>query len=589
MDFQKKKIGEDEVRIEKSDHRDTAKNVVFLEIDDEVTTAYDRLKRVRNETIVIMLPKHANLLRSVVNLKILRRKMDDLGKKVTIMTNDPTGKKLAEQAGFEVIERTPFLKKEERPLSFTPSGKIGGQKPVKSPHSKTSIDDLLQRGAKLAFPFVTKIKEFFLKRKKKKKYATEVIIVTPNKGALVTLIVISVFVLAAIAYIALPGATIAITPSSQRIEQSINISILDFETHQAELEQRPKNTLPSFRIKPPPITKNFSYPATGKIFQGDHAKGIITIVNESGQPWPLVEKTRFQTEEGLVFRIQQAVTVPPFREGKPGTLDSTVAADPFDANGQVIGERGNILPTRFFLPGFKNPENQKKLYGISNQPMSGGFTKVIRSISEDDLKAAEERAKREITLLAPDELQKYIDTQNLERGTTLKLLDDSRTIFIVEPKITIPENQLGQERETFDAVAAVEISGVAVNERELENLLRAELNLRKSPGREIIQTDEGSMTYKIFDIDEEVTTIKLTATIRGIEQYNLDLNSEEGLQFLKKIADHIVGKNVDEATFYMQNLPEIERVKIKSWPFWAPTLPTVPDNIEFVIEPLPEE
>ena len=51
-----------------------------------------------------------------------------------------------------------------------------------------------------------------------------------------------------------------------------------------------------------------------------------------------------------------------------------------------------------------------------------------------------------------------------------------------------------------------------------------------------------------------------------------------------KIKEHIAGKDIDEATFYMQNLPEIDRVEIKSWPFWAPTLPTVPDNIEFTIQ-----
>lgn len=588
MAFLKKKIGaeDDDLRVEKFDKGSLEKKIVFLEIDDEVTTAYDRIKRVRGEAITIVIPKHAALLRSIVNLKILKRKMDDLGKKVVIVTNDPIGKKLAEQAGFEVVERTKFLTKEEKtsPIAYTPSAVASAtQRPTKFSKQKTSISDVLQRGKKAAFPFIAKIKEYLLRRKKKKKYATEITIITPNKGALITLVVISVFVLAAIAYIALPGATITLTPASQRIEQPLNITLLDFEKFGDVLESRPESVIPSFRIKPPPIKKTFTYSATGKIFQGEHSRGIITITNESGNPWPLVEKTRFQTQDGLVFRIQEAVTVPPSHAGTPGTLDVTIVADPYDTNGQIIGERGNIAPTKFFLPGLKNLENQKKLYGVSHQPFTGGFTKVIKSISEDDLASATDRAKKEITIFARDELKRYLDSQNLERGTTLTFLEDSRTIFLSEPKITIPENQLGQEREIFEVMAEVEISGIAVNQKELLNLLRAEMNLRKSPDRNIVRIDNASFTYKIFDIEENASTIKLTATLRGIEQYDLDPHSEIGLQFLKKITDHVVGKDLDEATFYIQNLPEIERVEIKSWPFWAPTIPTVPDNIQFEI------
>lgn len=557
------------------------KKILYMEIDDEITTIYDRVKRVRQKEIVLVVPKHAVLFSSVVNLKILKRKTDELEKNIAVMTNDPSGKKLCGQVGFELTERfgIAFVHKEASP---TPA------RPTKFSEQKYSLSELLKRGEKTASPWIAKIKEFIAKRKKKKKYATEVIIITPNKRALVTLVVICLFVLVAIAYIALPGATITLTPASVKIEQPLNITLADFEKFKDELESRPKYTIPSFRLKPPTIQKIFTYPATGKIFQGGNAKGTLTIHNESNLPWPLVTQTRFQTEEGIVFRIKQPVTVPPTQGAKPGTLDTEVVADEFDVNGQVVGERGNIPPARFFLPGLKNPENQKKLSGVSVAAMAGGFTKVVKTVSQDDLKAALERAKQEITLLARDELKTFVEKQNIERGVALTLLEDERTILIDEPRIEIDPSLASQETEEFEVKTSVDISGVTFHKREFLNVLRDEMKLRKSPDKEIIQINEGSLTYKILEINENASRIKLTATLRGIEQYSLNLEDETGLQFLKKITDHVVGKDIDEATFYIQNLPEIERVEIKSWPFWAPTIPTVPDNIEFVITPLPE-
>ena len=53
---------------------------------------------------------------------------------------------------------------------------------------------------------------------------------------------------------------------------------------------------------------------------------------------------------------------------------------------------------------------------------------------------------------------------------------------------------------------------------------------------------------------------------------------------IKKITESIVGKDIQEARDFIQNLPEIERVEINTWPAWAPTLPSVPDNIKVEIK-----
>ena len=69
------------------------KKILYLEIDDEITTIYDRIKHARVKEIILVVPKHAELFSSIVNLRILKRKTDELEKHIEIMTNDPYGKK----------------------------------------------------------------------------------------------------------------------------------------------------------------------------------------------------------------------------------------------------------------------------------------------------------------------------------------------------------------------------------------------------------------------------------------------------------------------------------------------------------------
>ena len=113
--------------------------------------------------------------------------------------------------------------------------------------------------------------------------------------------------------------------------------------------------------------------------------------------------------------------------------------------------------------------------------------------------------------------------------------------------------------------------------------LKEELNLKKSPNKILLRVNEDSTTYKIFDSDEAAGTIKVTANIKGIEQYDLDQEKETGQRVINKIRDRILGMNIKDAEAYIQNLPEVNSVQIDSWPAWSPTVPKIQENIDFKI------
>lgn len=563
----------------------TPDKVIYIELDDEITHVFDRVKRIRGKNIAIVIPRRASVLQSIVNLKILKKKIEELGKEIVIVTTDLPGLQLAEKAGIPAVEK--LFEKSETLSREVPQPPLSRSRPMRIFGDKVSISEVI-RSKKPSFieSIVNRIKERF-KKKKSETHTTRLVFITPNKQALFTLILVSVLLFLAIAYIALPGATVEITPKSSILDPSFNITFLDFEKNRKIIEDKSSAgiVIASFPVKPPLITKKFTHRATGKIFKGENAHGTITIINLSNAPWELAPRTRFQTQEGLVFRTPAPVRVPAARGDTPGVLDVSVIADELDANGQVIGERGNISSSRFFLPGLKNEENRKKLYGESKNAMTGGLTKTIVTARTEDFAAAKEKIKQLIAAGATDDLKLYLDQENLGKKRNLSLLPDKNVIRISEPEISVPENLIGKEIGQFEVTAVYSVFGIAFDKQELKTALKERIISRVDPDKKIVAIDDNDISYRFLDSDESAGRVRLTASMRAIQVYDLDPEKENGHRFIKKITDHIAGVRVKEAERYLQQqTDEIARVKITTWPIWAPTIPQIADNIKFVIK-----
>lgn len=72
----------------------------YIDIDEEITSIIDRLKKAKAEEVVIVIPKRALIIQSLVNLKILRKEAENLGLKIMAVTQDKLGRMLIENAGI---------------------------------------------------------------------------------------------------------------------------------------------------------------------------------------------------------------------------------------------------------------------------------------------------------------------------------------------------------------------------------------------------------------------------------------------------------------------------------------------------------
>jgi len=115
------------------------------------------------------------------------------------------------------------------------------------------------------------------------------------------------------------------------------------------------------------------------------ASGKITITNNNSTSQRLIDKTRFESQAGLIYRINSSVLVPgkTMKDGKlvAGSVDVTVYAD-------TIGEKYNSGFTTFTIPGFKGDPRYKTITAISKTEMTGGFSGYEKSVPKVLLDAA---------------------------------------------------------------------------------------------------------------------------------------------------------------------------------------------------------
>lgn len=556
------------------------KKILFVQIDEEITSVFTKIEKLPYKEIYLVVPKRAVLLQSVVNLKILKQKLEEVEKNIAIITNDPNGMKLALQAELKVFDQwdlgselTP--EREERdpnsalvkPIAATQND-VEESLPSRLPKKKSSIFEVVRdmKNKDKGFSLRSYISDM-----KKNRLENQPIHLTPGKKKwLAAFLLVSALVFFIVIYVALPGATVIIEPSADVVSKGVNVNL--------ELNGSGDNELVAYPVETE-VTAKLSHAATDIENIGTNASGTLTIVNIDGIEHPLIKDTRFQTEDGIVFRLQEEVIVPAGSTTNPAKVDVTVVADTLDASGAAVGDRGNIGPSRFFLPGLKE-DTRDKLYGESTTPMAGGTSNMIAHVSEEDLQAAQAQLEAELKEKVLADLRKEVLSEGNTKGLNLKLVEDTATLQFGTADIDLPYEMIGKEAETFEVTGTLKLSGVAYDSDALYALLKTQLLSVETPGKQIVSVDKNSISLSVLEADIPNDSYKITAQIQGVEEYEIDTDLEGGAELNKKIKEHIAGKTIEEAEAYIQNLPEVNSVEIKVWPVWSPTIPSLPDNIK---------
>ena len=77
-------------------------HTLYLEADEDITSAIDKLKQVPNGPVQIVVPKRSTLLQSVINLKLLKKAAEDSHHELVLVTGDKVASDLAGRLGLAV-------------------------------------------------------------------------------------------------------------------------------------------------------------------------------------------------------------------------------------------------------------------------------------------------------------------------------------------------------------------------------------------------------------------------------------------------------------------------------------------------------
>jgi hypothetical protein len=509
---------------------------IFLEPDDEVTDIIDKLEQADKDIVVLIIPKSAVVFQSIVNLKLIKRKADEWNKRLAIVTDSHHGRKLADQVGIGVYRKTKVDKivqeegrkkvadetKERFPLALTEKkaekGSDSGKKESSSAEKPT-------RG-----PTSTWAKRILI-------------------GAIILLILVS----GVVAYLYLPKATVQIRLKGQ--EQEDNFDLVIKETSKLTTDQVQGEVVETT------VEVSNEFDTTGHKKVGGRAKGRITIFNYwSSDPQPLVASTRFiHNSTNQLFRTTNTVTIPGTEvvEGEtvPGTTTVTIQAD-------EVGDSYNVSAGRFTIPGLPISK-QSKIYGQSDNNLTGGYQKEILVVSQQDYQQAREKLNQELAEELESKFQEEIgDKTVLDKKVEQVIREEA------SPKV-------GQEAGSFTLVIQKEVSTLAYNKDEFLRTVKEKFDRRSSDDRELVLDGlDEQITIKNTELKIGEKEARLELDIKGVTIPHLD---EE---ILRK---NIVGQARTEGERYLIGYSQIEDAKIDLWPFWAKRVPTRQNRITFDI------
>ncbi len=285
----------------------------------------------------------------------------------------------------------------------------------------------------------------------------------------------------------------------------------------------------------------------------DKAGGIIKVTNTSKSVQPLVEKTRFQSTDGKIFRTKSRIDVP-----AGGSTSVEVETD-------TVGPVGNGPAGKYTIPGLAKAR-QAEVYGEATTALTQGSRKIPK-VSQADL----DNAKNQIQTALSKELMSAFKGQ-------LKFGEELRTESILSQVTTFSAKaKVGDNLPNFEATGELLARAVAVMPSKFVQTMTDIVKIASSKdAREFVSLNPTSLRLTLAL--DPTNPVNLTATL--LASASTYLNSDSPALSKEKM----LGRSEDELRNYLATFPDIADLDLKLTPFWAKRIPTFEDNITLTIE-----
>jgi len=352
--------------------------------------------------------------------------------------------------------------------------------------------------------------------------------------------------LSVVAYFTLSKAEISIWPKTETVNSEAKL-IIDRAGAIFETEK----------------TISDEFLSSGKKISETKAEGQILICNNYQSSQVLLASTRFQAalekfqpaltgQEKPWFRTVERVAI-----ASKGCMEVRVVAD-------SAGEKYNIKPSMFSIPGLAGTAQYTQIYGESKREFKGGQKTEVPQVSKEDLVRAQNQLKEQgISQNRTDLLTKI--------PPEMEFIEDSFKTDILATSSLV---KAGAQVDKFSYQIKIRSEVLALKKKDLENFAKEIILTKVSNGKKI---NEASFkyNYSVFSFDSKTKNLTLSVTSEALVYPDVnEISLKEGLS----------GLSIAEAKLFLETQPQIDKSQIKLWPFWQRKIPKNAEKIKLELK-----
>jgi len=487
----------------------------------------------------LVVPKDASISQSVVNLKLIKRKAEELNKNVSLVTQDKVARNLAGKVGLATaataaamprVATGDAVEESAGPLEETNEVIFDKDPVVHEPEELTVVEgEDVQEEVEMHEDVDKKVAE------KTKSLAPKL----PWKWiGLVGGIVVGALLVAG--YIYLPRAKATIYVAAEKKPLTLNFS----GEKDAKLDTE-KVIIPTQVVE---VTKEDSkkYPATGKKDAGTKASGSVVVANTSSTDYPILATFSPVGNPGLVYIADVPTTV-------KATSIATI-----QVTAQNPGESYNLSAGTAFY-AVKAPS----ITGNANSGISGGTTKTVTVVSQGDINSAKDALAKDVGDAVTSEFN--------SKSSELKIIDETKKSEIVTSTASPAVNAEATE---FTMTVKVTTKALGFSMSDISSIISAEVNRQLGFTKSII--DDGSKAAEIGVESSDIATGKISGSIKTNAYVSSKLDENA-------IKVELVGQNDAKATNYLAGLDGVSSSKLEYWPTFIKGFPRLKSHIFLTI------
>ncbi len=565
--------------------------IVYLDVDDEITSAASRIRRSEDTAIGLVLPAGSRLGTSRINFRLLAHEARVNARNIGIVSPEASTRALAASAGLPVFASV-FEYEAARAAPAPASGPGAQSKPVPergpTPPSESTVTGAPETAAPAGLPAGAAAVVAgglggpgpvaaesgspppVAAPSGTPPVAAPVFTVrpaipvvggagrrgVPRTGLLVgvAIIALGALVVAVAGFLFLPSATIDLVVRPERLGPVDLVVTAD----PAATATDPRAAIVPAQRPMFELSASGTFPATGKRVVNVRASGRVTFdsINTVG-PVSVPRGTRLSTLPGEVFATTASVIVPQARVAGEKISHGVASVD---VQAVAAGPDGNVDAGSITqVPGFL----QVQQVSVSNgAPTTGGVHEEFARVSQKDVDAALEQLTRELDNQLSAALR---DPATVPAGRAVFEDTASRTDPV--PSVD-PATLLDQEIESFELGLTATGSVTAVDIDAVRALAEQRLRETIPPGDELVgdsvQVDLGEPA-----VSGEAITFPVTAGAFVVPPVDA-----------KQVRLAVSGRPVDEAR---RTLAEYGDATITVWPGWVSSIPTYDFRVEVTV------